>query len=88
MQILAIISGEYGKRHVANVREKGPDSWVICEWQAPAVLPPVIDYPEDYLPEQRDRPYALRGVERGLSPSLPAFAQCPSAEKSPTRQRC
>jgi hypothetical protein len=51
MRILAIISGEYGRRHMQNIRENGPESWLIDEWQAPAVLPPVIDYPEDYLPQ-------------------------------------
>ena len=25
--------------------------WTIEVWRAPTVLPPVIDYPEDYLPE-------------------------------------
>jgi thymidylate synthase len=50
MRILAIVSGEYGKRHVANIRAHGPQSWRIVEWLAPAILPPVIDYPEDYLP--------------------------------------
>ena len=52
MRILAIISGEYGRRHIDNVRANGPESWIINEWPAPAVLPPVIDYPEDYLPER------------------------------------
>lgn len=51
MNILAIISGEYGLRHVNNIRSRGPASWHIETWTAPAVLPPVIDYPEDYLPE-------------------------------------
>jgi hypothetical protein len=51
MRILAIVSGEYGERHVANVREHGPDHWEIAVWQAPAHLPPMIDYPEDYVPE-------------------------------------
>lgn len=51
MRILAIVSGEYGNRHVRNLRENGPQDWQIETWQAPAVLPPVIDYPEDYLPE-------------------------------------
>jgi hypothetical protein len=50
MRILAIISGEYGQRHVANIRKHGPDTWAVETWQAPAVLPPVIDYPEDYIP--------------------------------------
>ena len=50
MQILAIISGEYGIRHVDNIEKHKPDRWDINTWQAPTILPPVIDYPEDYLP--------------------------------------
>lgn len=50
MRLLAIVSGEYGYRHVANIRENAPRAWSIETWQAPAVLPPVIDYPEDYVP--------------------------------------
>ena len=77
MQILAIISGEYGKRHVANVREKGPDSWVICEWQAPAVLPPVIDYPEDYLPESFEPAELILSFAelKGVAELLPDIAE-------------
>lgn len=52
MRILAIVSGEYGERHVANVRANGPDSWTVEVWQAPASLPIVIDYPEDHVPDQ------------------------------------
>ena len=51
MRILAIITGEYGQRHVNNIRARGPDDWQIEVWQAPSVLPPIVDYPEDYLPE-------------------------------------
>jgi hypothetical protein len=51
MRILAIISGEYGQRHVENIRAHGPTDWVVEVWKAPSVLPPVIDYPEDYLPD-------------------------------------
>jgi hypothetical protein len=50
MRILAIIQGEYGQRHVENIRRHGPADWTVEVWRAPAVLPPVIDYPEDYLP--------------------------------------
>lgn len=50
MRILAIVSGEYGERHVSNVVANGPDHWTVETWQAPALLPPVIDYPEDYIP--------------------------------------
>lgn len=51
MRILAVISGEYGRRHVENIRAHGPKEWTVEVWQAPSVLPPVIDYPEDYLPD-------------------------------------
>jgi hypothetical protein len=51
MRILAIITGEYGQRHVNNIRAHGPSDWKIEVWQAPAVLPLIVDYPEDYLPE-------------------------------------
>ena len=51
MRLLAIVSGEYGQRHVTNIRTHGPSTWTIETWQAPAVLPPVVDYPEDHLPE-------------------------------------
>jgi hypothetical protein len=51
MRILAIVSGEYGQRHVANLQGHGPEDWDIHLWKAPPVLPLVIDYPEDHLPE-------------------------------------
>lgn len=51
MNILAIISGEYGLRHVQNIQRHGPKEWKLITWEAPKVLPPIVDYPEDYLPE-------------------------------------
>lgn len=51
MRILAIINGEYGARHVANIQKNGPVDWQISIWQAPTQFPLVIDYPEDYLPD-------------------------------------
>jgi hypothetical protein len=51
MRILAIITGEYGQRHVDNIRKHGPAEWELEVWQAPSVLPPIVDYPEDHVPE-------------------------------------
>ena len=51
MRILAIISGEYGQRHVQHVRERGPSEWAVEVWQAPSSLPAMIDDPEDFVPE-------------------------------------
>ncbi len=52
MKILAVVSGEYGKRHVRNIQEFGPKDWEIETWQTPPVFPPFIDDPEDFLPDQ------------------------------------
>ena len=51
MRILAIISGEYGTRHVENIRAHKPHAWSIETWRAPAVLPLIMDYPEEFIPE-------------------------------------
>jgi len=51
MRILAIVSGEYGMRHVANLRAHSPQGWSVETWKAPAVFPLIMDYPEDYLPK-------------------------------------
>lgn len=51
MRILAIVTGEYGQRHAQNIRTHAPAAWNVEVWQAPTVLPPFIDYPEDYVPE-------------------------------------
>ncbi len=50
MKILAIISGEYGKRHVSNIQTHRPSNWEVQIWQAPESFPIVIDYPEEYIP--------------------------------------
>ncbi|MFC2177284.1 DUF166 domain-containing protein [Actinomycetota bacterium] len=51
MRILGVITGEYGERHVNNVREHAPSDWTVETWRAPSQFPIVIDYPEDYVPE-------------------------------------
>jgi thymidylate synthase len=51
MKILAIVSGEYGQRHVRNITDHGPKDWEINTWQTPPVFPPFIDDPEDFLPD-------------------------------------
>jgi hypothetical protein len=51
MRILTIISGDYGKRHVDNIRKYGPSHWKLNTWEAPKTFPLVIDYPEDFLPD-------------------------------------
>jgi hypothetical protein len=50
MRVLAIISGEYGLRHVANLRARAPQGWRFEAWKAPLAFPLIMDYPEDFLP--------------------------------------
>ena len=81
MRILAIISAEYGARHVANLRQHGPASWQIETWQAPAILPPVIDYPEDYVPQSLPACDLLLhfGEQRGIAELVPEIARLAGA---------
>lgn len=82
MRILAIISGDYGKRHVENIRANGPAEWTVEVWRAPAVLPPVIDDPEDHLPA--DLPSAdlilSFGEHPGVAELLPDIARMTGAK--------
>jgi thymidylate synthase len=81
MRILAIISGEYGLRHVNNLRQHGPAEWQLETWRAPAVLPPVIDYPEDYLPESLPPADLILSFaeHKGVAELLPEIAQMTGA---------
>ncbi len=82
MRILAVITGDYGARHVENIRQHGPQGWEIKSWMAPTALPLIIDYPEDYLPE------SLPGVDlilalaehKGVAELLPEIAQLTGAQ--------
>jgi hypothetical protein len=82
MNILAIISGEYGARHVSNIRQHGPPGWRIETWQAPALFPPVIDYPEDYLPASLPPAELILSFaeQRGVAELLPEIAQMTGAK--------
>ncbi len=82
MKLLAIISAEYGTRHVANLRQHGPASWSIETWQAPAIFPPMIDYPEDYLPKELPGCDLLLhfGEHRAIAELVPDIARMTGAQ--------
>jgi hypothetical protein len=82
MKILAIISGEYGQRHVDNIRKNGPSSWIVDTWRAPSILPPVIDYPEDYLPQVLPASDLICSFaeHKGIAELLPEIAQMTGAK--------
>jgi hypothetical protein len=82
MRILAIISGDYGQRHVDNLRAHGPSEWEIEVWRAPAILPPVIDYPEEYLPKALPPADLILsfGEHPGVAELLPEIAEMTGAQ--------
>jgi len=82
MKILAIISGEYGLRHVSNIREHGPAEWTIETWRAPAAFPLIIDYPEDFLPSELPRVELILnfGEHRGIAELIPDIVKMTGAQ--------
>ena len=82
MRLLAIISGEYGQRHVSNIRQRGPVSWELTVWQAPTFFPPVIDYPEEYLPKELPATDLILSFaeNRGIGELLPDIARMTGAQ--------
>lgn len=50
MDLLAIYTGEYGQRHIENIRAHAPQHWRLETWLAPTRFPLVIDDPADFLP--------------------------------------
>jgi hypothetical protein len=82
MRILAIITGEYGQRHVDNVRAHGPDHWTVEVWQAPTALPLIVDYPEDYVPESLPPADLILAVHehKGVAELIPEVAAMTGAQ--------
>lgn len=82
MRILAIISGEYGQRHVDNLIQHRPQHWQIKTWEAPKTFPLMIDYPEDHLPDSLpDSDLILSFAEhKSVAELLPEIAQMTGAK--------
>jgi hypothetical protein len=52
--VLTITQGTWGERIAANIHDHAPAHWQVETWAAPRVIPLVVDYPEDFLPETLD----------------------------------
>ncbi len=77
MRILVIVQGVYGRRIADHIRQRQIPGWTIESWELPKVLPPVIDYPEDYLPDSLPAADLLLslGEHPGAAELLPDIAQ-------------
>ena len=81
MRVLVVTQGEYGRRMFQNIRAHAPAGWAVEEWQAPATLPLVMDYPEDYLPDSlppADLILSL-GENPGVAELIPEIAKLTAA---------
>lgn len=82
MRILAVVQSNYGERIVENIRKRGPKDWTIETFQPSRMLPPIIDDPEEFLPEtlpQADLVLAM--VENPRAAQLiPAIARLSGAK--------
>ena len=82
MRILILFTGEYGQRHVDNLRRYAPSDWVIETWQTPRSLPIVLDYPEDYLPATLPPADLILSLAElpGVAEMIPPLAQRSGAQ--------
>ena len=82
MNILAIISGEFGRRNVRNIQANAPEGWNIEVWQAPAALPQMIDYPEDHIPDSFPKVDLILSFAElaGVAELLPEIARMSGAK--------
>lgn len=81
-RLLTLTQGEWGERIAEYIKQTAPSRWVVNTWKAPRVLPPIIDYPEDFLPEsfpQTSVVLAL-GDTSGLAQLVPDIAKMAEAE--------
>ena len=82
IRLLVLVTGDYGWRHVENIRERGPEDWEIETWETPKTLPLIIDYPEDYLPEALPACDLILSLAelKGVAEMLPEIAQMTGAK--------
>ena len=82
MNILAVVTGEFGRRKAQTLREHGPKTWTINAWTAPTHFPIVIDEPRDFLPAAlppADLILAV-GEQPGIAELLPDVARMTGAQ--------
>jgi hypothetical protein len=82
LRVLLVTQGQWGERIANNISAKAPSNWIVQTWAAPRLIPPVVDYPEDFLPETfppSDLVIALGDVP-GLAQLVPDIVSMAGAE--------
>jgi hypothetical protein len=82
LRVLAVTQGQWGERIADYIRGSAPSDWSVEVWAAPRVIPPIVDYPEDFLPPslpEVDLVLAL-GDTAGLAQLVPDIARTTGAK--------
>lgn len=51
MRILIVEQGPYGERIARNIKQRSPQDWEVESFRLTLALPPLIDDPDEFLPE-------------------------------------
>src|SRR4030042_3640917 len=81
LRLPAVSQGGWGERIASSIHPHAPAEWHVERWTAPRVIPPVVDYPEDYLPgsfEAADLILSL-GETAGLAQLIPDIVRMAGA---------
>lgn len=81
LRVLLVTQGQWGERIAANISANAPTNWVVHTWAAPRVIPPVVDDPDDFLPDSfpdSDLVVALGDVP-GLAQLIPDIVKLAGA---------
>ncbi len=81
LRVLAVTQALWGERIAAHIAAHAPAGWRVQSWAAPRVIPPVVDDPEEYLPESlpaSDLVLAL-GEVPGLAQLIPDIVRLAGA---------
>lgn len=81
LRVLAAVQGLWGERIADNVATHAPPGWRVDVWNAPRVIPPVVDDASEYLPPRlpsADLILAL-GEVAGLAQLIPDLARMTGA---------
>ena len=51
-RVLAVTQGLWGERIAENVATHAPRDWEVNVWSAPRLIPPIVDDPDEFLPDE------------------------------------
>jgi hypothetical protein len=51
-RVLAVPQGMWGERIAENIVALAPSAWEVNVWAAPRVIPPIVDDPDEFLPDE------------------------------------